>query len=213
MCKNLLPHPKVLLVPAAFAILLLGAPAASCEVLLNEMLAGPTLDWNGDGAVSSRDDEWLEIVNAGSASVDLSDYLMSDADSTVRYRFSGSLAPGERALVFGAEVVEWQRDAGVAVAGLSLNNSGDTVRLWRIVVDDTIMVDAYVYKSHETSGDRASGREPDGGAWTLFDGLNPYTGGLDPSGNGCQPTPGEANKCDTTQLSEETWGRVKGVYR
>ena len=83
----------------------------------------------------------------------------------------------------------------------------------RVVVGDTIMVDAYVYKSHETVVDRASGREPDGGTWALFDGLNPYTGGLEPAGNGCQPTPGAANECEPTQVSEGTWGRVKNVYR
>jgi hypothetical protein len=217
MCKNLLTRPSVRLVPVAIAFALafifLGAPAASCDVLINEILAGPTLDWNGDGAVSSRDDEWLELYNAGTIPVNLADYLMSDADSTVRYQFNGSLGPAERALVYGSQAVEWQRDNGASVAGLSLNNSGDAVRLWQIVVNDTIMVDAYVYKSHETLGDRASGREPDGGIWALFDGINPYTGGLEPGGNGCQPTPGETNKCEATQLSEETWGRIKGVYR
>lgn len=200
-------------VALALGVLTLGAPAASCEILINEILAGPTQDWNGDAAVSSRDDEWLELYNAGTAPVNLADYLMSDADSTIRYRFHGSLGPGEWTVVYGAEAVQWQRDNGVSVAGLSLNNAGDTVRLWRVVVGDTIMVDAYGYKSHETSGDRASGREPDGGSWALFDGLNPYTGTLEPGGNGCQPTPGESNQCDATQLSERSWGRIKGVYR
>ena len=217
MYRKLLSRPNARLLPVALALTLalifLGAPAASCDVLINEILAGPTQDWNGDGAVSSRDDEWLELYNAGTIPVNLADYLMSDTDSTIRYQFSGSLGPGERVVVFGAQAVQWQRDTGASVAGLSLNNSGDTVRLWRIVVSDTNMVDAYVYKSHETVADRASGREPDGGIWALFDGLNPYTGSLEPGGNGCLPTPGAANECDPTQVSEGTWGRVKNVYR
>jgi hypothetical protein len=204
----------VLLAPiATLAFLFLDAPAVPCEVLLNEILAGPTQDWNGDGTVSSRDDEWLEVFNAGTASADMSAFLMSDADSTLRYQFGGMLLPGERVLVFGSQAVQWQRDNGFSIAGLSLNNSGDTVRLWRVMAGDTVMVDAYLYKSHETSGDRASGREPDGGPWALFDGLNPYTGSLEPAGNSCRPTPGAANECDATQTHEGTWGRIKKTYR
>ena len=75
------------------------------------------------------------------------------------------------------------------------------------------MVDSYAYKSHETSTDRASGREPDGGTWVIFDGLNPYSGSQEPGGNGCEPTVGQTNECTATQTSEHSWGVVKSVYR
>jgi hypothetical protein len=200
--------------PLALALLALDAPACPCDVLLNEILAGPGRDWNGDGAVSSRDDEWIEIINTGSGAIDLSGYLLSDADSTLRYGFSGVLGPGERRLVFGLEAVDWQKATGRPVAGLSLNNAGDTVRLFRAMGADTLLVDAYGYKSHEAAMDRASGRRPDGGsAWALLDGLNPYTGSLDPVATGCLPTPGLANACPATGSRLSTWGRMKGAYR
>jgi hypothetical protein len=204
----------LLAAPLVLASLALDAPACPCDVLLNEILAAPGRDWNGDGSVSSRDDEWVEILNTGGTAIDLSGYLLSDADSTLRYGFSGVLGAGERRLVFGLEAVDWQKANGRAVTGLSLNNSGDTVRLFRAMGTDTLLVDAYGYKSHEGGMDRASGRRPDGGeVWALFDGLDPYTGGLDPGATGCLPTPGQANACPATESQESTWGWLKGAYR
>lgn len=204
---------RALLASATLALLALGATAAPCDILLNEILAGPARDWNADGVVSARDDEWIEIWNQGATPVDLSSFFVTDADTTERFAFTGSLAPGELRLVFGAQAVEWQRANGRSVAGLSLNNAGDTVRLWRVVGPDTVLVDAYAYKSHEGANDRSSGRRPDNAAWILFDGLNPYTGSLDPAGTTCPPTPGTANICPATRAEPVSWGRMKGMYR
>jgi len=203
----------LLAVPLVLAALVLDAPACPCDVLLNEILAGPGRDWNGDGAVSSRDDEWVEIVNTGSAPVSLDGYLLSDTDSTFRYAFTGVLAAGARRIVFGLEAVEWQRATGRTISGLSLNNSGETVRLFLAMGADTVMVDAYGYRSHEAVTDRASGRRPDGGAWAPFDGLNVYTGSLEPASTQCLPTPGAANQCGPTPAHPGTWGRLKATYR
>jgi hypothetical protein len=78
---------------------------------------------------------------------------------------------------------------------------------------DTVLVDAYAYKSHEGANDRATGRRPDGAAWILFDGLDPYTGSLDPAGTGCPPTPGVANLCPPTTSEPASWGKMKSLYR
>jgi hypothetical protein len=198
---------------AALALLFLNAPAATCDILLNEVLAAPARDWNGDGVVSARDDEWIEIWNQGSSSVDLTGYFFTDADSTERYAFAGFISAGEHRVVYGIQAVDWQRANGRSVAGLSLNNSGDTARLWRIVGPDTVLVDAYAYKSHEGGNDRSTGREPDGGAWSLFDGLDPYTGSLLPGSTGCFPTPGAENSCPVTRTEAVTWGKLKSIYR
>lgn len=207
--------PRCAALPAAIALLALLAavPQGRCDVLLNEFLPAPARDWNGDGTVSSRDDEWVEIVNTGTGPVDLSGYLLSDTDSTIRYALTGTLAAGERRLVFGLEAVDWQRSEGRTISGLSLNNAGDTLRLFVVAGSDTVQVDAYGYKSHEGASDRSSGRLPDGGVWTLFDGLNPYTGSLEPGPSGCNPSPGEANRCSATETRDSTWGRLKGAYR
>lgn len=188
--------------------------AAACEVRINEFLAAPGRDWDGSGLYSARDDEWIELVNFGIGSVDLSEFVITDADSTWRWRGSGFLAAGEHRTIFGSDAVAWQNATGATVAGFSLANAGDTVRLWRVSGTDTMLVESYGYKPHEAGTDRSLGRIPDmTGPFQLFDGLNPYTGSLDPPGNGCNPTPRAVNGCNTTPVEAATWGRLKATYR
>jgi hypothetical protein len=182
-------------------------------LLLNEFVAGPARDWDGSGAVSTRDDEWIEVSNTGTEALDLSAFLVTDSDRLPRYAFSGTLAPGERRLVFGKQSYDWEKANGFPAYGLSLANTGDTVMLWQVAGAETLLVDAYAYQSHEAAADRAVGRKPDGGPWALFDGLNPYVGTTPPLGTGCAPTPGQANVCDDTPTRTPTWGRLKALYR
>ncbi len=191
-----------------------GAMAAALDDLrLSEILAGPARDWDGDGVFDSRGDEWLELENYGTAPVDLSAYRVSDADSTIRFAFSGSLAPGAVALVNGRQAEDWQRSVGRTVSGLSLNNAGDTVILFRVGATDTTVVDRKTYNSIEGASDRSAGRFGAGGnVWTLFDGLNKYTGSGQPQGTGCPPTPGIENGYPTP-VSSTTWGKIKARFR
>ena len=135
----------VLVLAAALALAVRFAPPVRAQsaggVVLNEILAGPARDWDGDGVFDARGDEWLEIRNDGVAAEDLATYAVSDADSTIRFVFSGILAPGGVLLVTGTMAVNWQRSVGRTVTGLSLNNSGDTVRLFRLGAADTVTVD------------------------------------------------------------------------
>ena len=182
-------------------------------LLLNEFVAGPARDWDGSGALSTRDDEWVEVCNRGSEALDLSFFLITDGDRLPRYAFSGTLGPGERRLVFGRESYDWEKAHGFPAYGLSLSNAGDTVMLWQVAGAETLLVDSYAYQSHEAAADRAVARRPDGGPWALFDGLNPYVGTTLPQGTGCMPTPGLANVCDDTPAQTPTWGRLKSLYR
>jgi Lamin Tail Domain len=183
------------------------------DLRLSEILAGPARDWDGDGVFDSRRDEWLELENFGVTPVDLSAYRVSDADSTIRFAFSGSLAAGAVALVTGRQAEDWQRSVGRTVSGLSLNNAGDTVILFRIGATDTTAVDVKTYNSIEGASDRSTGRfGAGGGVWTLFDGLNKYTGSGQPRGTGCMPTPGAENGCPTP-ASNTTWGKIKVKFR
>jgi hypothetical protein len=187
--------------------------AISTDLELNEILAGPARDWDGDGAFDARGDEWLEIANRTPAAVDLSSYRVSDADSTIRFAFTGSLASGSVLLVTGHMAEDWQRSVGRTATGLSLNNSGDTVILFRLSGADTVAVDRKTYNSIEGAADRSTGRiGPDGSTWVLFDGLNKYTGSGEPQGTGCSPTPGLANECPTAVVGT-TWGKIKRLYR
>ena len=190
------------------------APAASCDVRLNEFCAGPAHDWNLNGAYSARDDEWIELVNDGPTPVDLSQFVITDADSTWRWAGSDAIQPGEHRLIYGSDAVAWQQATGASVAGFSLANAGDTIRLFRIDSGFPVQVESYTYKAHEAVSDRAVGRSPDAsGAWTLFDGMSPYSGTLDPGGTGCNPTPRATNVCVQTPADASSWGRVKAVYR
>jgi hypothetical protein len=190
------------------------APSSAAQIKLNEILADPNSDWDGDGTTNSKLDEWVEIINTGSASVDLGSYRITDdsAGDSWRFALSGTLAPGAIRVFYGAEVVAWQTANGVSAFGLSLNNSGDTVYLYRLAAADTVVADSYTYITNEVKDDRSVGRLPDGsGAWALFDGLNPYTGSSPPDGTGCLPSPGTATGCQTpTEMS--TWGSMKSRY-
>jgi hypothetical protein len=180
---------------------------------LNEILAGPARDWDGDGLYDSKSDEWVEVQNAGTGAVLLDEYRIADADRTVRFALSGTLAPGEVRLVTGSAAVAWQRSQGITTAGLSLNNSGDTVFLLRVAGTDTTTADSHAYGSIEGGSDRSVGRSgSQSDAWILFDSLNRYTGSGTPQGTGCAPTPGGVNGC-ATSVSSTTWGAIKRLYR
>lgn len=209
--------PAVLALTLATPLLLLAPtrPAhADSPLVLNEILAGPARDWDGSGAFSSRDDEWVEVLNVGPVTLDLSGWLITDGDAIPRFAFAGTLAPGGRRVVFGKDSYDWEKANGEPAFGLSLSNSGDRVMLWQVTGVDTVLMDSYTYASHEAAADRASGRDPDGsGPWALFDALDPYTGSTLPLGTGCAPTPGAVNVCVSTPARALSWGRVKTLYR
>ena len=192
-----------------------GTPACADGPLeLNEILAGPARDWDGNGTFSSRDDEWIELVNTGVGPIDLAGYFVTDGDSIPRVALSGSLAGAGHLLVTGGQSHDWEVANGFPAFGLSLANSGDSVLLWHITGADTMLVDGYTFRSHEAAADRATGRSPDGtGQWVIFDALNPYTGATLPHGNGCSPTPLAINLCNLTPTRQMPWGKMKTLYR
>ncbi|UCE01726.1 MAG: lamin tail domain-containing protein [Candidatus Latescibacterota bacterium] len=191
---------------------ILAAPACHGQVRINEILADPASDWNGDAATHFRDDEWIEIVNAGPGSVSLDSLRLSDASNAFRYGFSGTLSSGDHRIVYGSDSVAWESEHGESSVGLSLNNGGDSVRLWQISGAETLLVDEYTYVSHEVVDDRSTARVPDGGdTWLLFDALNPYSGETPPLGSGCPPTPAESNACPTA-VESTSWTTLKRLF-
>lgn len=114
----------------------------------------------------------------------------------------------------GKQSYDWERANGFPAFGFSLANSGDAVLLWQVAAAETLLVDAYTYRTHEAAADRAVGRLPDGnGDWVIFDALNPYTGSTPPAGTGCAPTPGGTNACGSTAARRISWGALKATYR
>ncbi len=190
------------------------APAGAAQIRLNEILADPATDWDGDGEINSKLDEWVEIMNVGSSTVDLSNLRLTDESSGTEWRYvlSGTLAPGEVVVIFGSEVVAWQKANGVPAFGLSLNNGGDTVYLYEEAGGQSSIADSRTYASAEVTDDRAPGRMPPGtGEWVVFDGLNPYSGSAFTS-TGCVPSPGATPQC-TTPVETSSWGTLKSRYQ
>ena len=122
---------------------------SEAAILISEILADPAAgvagDANGDGVSSSTQDEFVEFLNTGLTSFDLSGYLLKDALST-RHVFAPNtlLAPNSFMVVFGGgspqfSNINWQVASS---GGLSLNNTGDTVSLYD---NNNILVDQIIY--------------------------------------------------------------------
>jgi hypothetical protein len=202
---------------SVFAVIIaISGSHASAQLVLNEILADPASDWDGDGSVGSRPDEWVEVLNLGSSSVELGDYRLGDLSGgySWRYGFGGTLAPGGVLTVFGSMSQAWQTANGYPVAGLSLNNTGDTVLLYKIEGTDTLVADAYSYAAHEVLDDRSTGRLSGNPVeWRVFDARNPYEGTTPPLGTGCSPSPRLPNDCEPlVPVEQTTWGAIKELF-
>ncbi len=208
---------KTMLGAALLAVWLLLPAGAQAGLCLNEIMADPASDWDGSGAYSSRDDEWVEIYNSGPGHIDLGEYLLSDDAGLLTCGFTAgdALAAGEARVIFGGQSVAWQQGHGQPAYGFRLSNDGDTVILWQVAGSDTLLVDSHTFNTYEAEDDRSTGRNPDGvGVWEIFDALNPYTGSTPPPGNGLAPTPGAPNAGDPPPVTVEsyTWGNVKALF-
>jgi hypothetical protein len=169
------------------------SPVSSlAAVKLNEVLPAPGSDWDGDLDPDSKRDEWIEIINGGALSCDISNMvLLSGGDRSPVYGFSGSVSAGEAVLVYGSDAVAWESDHDLSAIGLSLNNGGDVIYLAEVAGSDTLVIDSLGYSSGDVAYDVSIGRLPDcSGEWTAFDHFDPM------GGAGIDPTPGASNSSD-----------------
>ncbi|MDY7230208.1 lamin tail domain-containing protein [Hyalangium rubrum] len=141
---------------AAFSLV---APA---RLVLNEILA------NEPGSATAG--EFIEVVNVGGTSLDLSGWALWDA-TAVRHTFpSGTVLPAGKALVVfgGASGIPAGVPNAVAATtgGLNLGNSGDTVTVKNAA---GASIDSYTYGSTLASADGVSmNRSPDATAGASF---------------------------------------------
>ncbi|WP_428264132.1 lamin tail domain-containing protein [Haliangium sp.] len=125
-------------------------------VILNEILA------NEPG--SNTAGEFVELVNTGTSSVDLSGWTISDARA-VKHTFAAGtvLAAGGAVVVFGSSAgipAGLDNAVGASASSLSLNNGGDTVTLRD---DRGAQIDAFAYTSALSGRDGVSmNRDSDG---------------------------------------------------
>jgi hypothetical protein len=202
----------------ALVLLALCPVAVLAALSLNEIMADPATDWNGDGVYDFKNDEWVELYNTGPGSLDLGDYGLSDETGYRTYGFepATTLGAGQAIVIYGSQSVAWQEENGVSQYGFKMSNDGDTVVLWRYAAGDTVMVDTRVFNTYEAEDDRSTGRTPDGtGEWQIFDSLNPYEGTVPPLGNDLPPTPGHPNAGGDPPIDAlfGTWGRMKSLFR
>ncbi|MBN1869067.1 MAG: lamin tail domain-containing protein [Candidatus Omnitrophica bacterium] len=134
-----------------FLILLTAISPAKASVMINEVFADPaadlTGDANNDGVRSGSDDEFIEILNASPAGMDISGWSLADNVSTRHiFPLDTILSPYSFLVIFGGGSplwpdIHWQ----IASSGaLGLNNSGDTVSLFD---DQSTLINQVIYGS------------------------------------------------------------------
>ena len=127
-----------------------------------EILADPPPgqggDVNGDGHRDSREDEFVELLNTGNDTIDLSAYLLSDDDVSFKnmFRFpTGTvLEPGERVVLFGGgspQNIPGKVFTDDGSIGNGLTNAGDKLLLIHANEQDTILVASYTNPSPDES--------------------------------------------------------------
>lgn len=138
------------------AMLLFGGAAslftadARAAVLINEVLADPSGDADGDGVTHATKDEFVELVNTGPAAVSLDSWTIADS-LQIRHTFVADAVIPARGFI-------------VRFGGLALNNTGDTVSLRDAAAQ---LVDSFTFGA-EGGQDSALTRSPDGeGAFVL----------------------------------------------
>ena len=98
-------------------------------LVINEILADPNDDANGDGFTSSSDDEFIEFVNIGPTDFDITGFTISD-NAYQRHTFpAGTVIPtGGIITVFGGGTPTGISGL-VQVSSLGLNNAGDIITI------------------------------------------------------------------------------------
>jgi phosphatidylserine/phosphatidylglycerophosphate/cardiolipin synthase-like enzyme len=117
-------------------------PPPLLKIVINEVLPNPV------GA--DADNEYVELVNIGEAEVNLAGYALGDAVSDDRHVFGGGevLGVGESLVIFdGGEHPDVPGSRIASSGGLSLNNGGDAVNLFR--PDGTLMDGVFYDASSE----------------------------------------------------------------
>ena len=111
----------------------IGKVPAAGDIVLNEILPAPTTDANGDGAASSANDEFVELVSTATDTLDLGGVTVSSS-SSVKHTFAAGavLGPKGVAVIFSGGTPTAISGVTVQTAStgsLSLTNSGATITI------------------------------------------------------------------------------------
>jgi hypothetical protein len=120
------------------ALTLAGTAPVQATLIINEFLADPASglegDANGDGIRHAGDDEFVELVNASGAPLDIGGWTVSDAGAERHEFVPGTTVAADAAiLVFGGGrptgLFGGTRVVTASSDGLGLNNGGDIISL------------------------------------------------------------------------------------
>jgi len=139
------------------------------SLVINEFLADPASDWDGDSLYNFADDEWVEIYNPTSSPIDASGCYLGDEINPLKSELpGGSMIPPSGYLIM----------YGSTNNAFGLNNGGDTVYL--TAPDSTTEIDNHTYTA--SADDVSEGRWPDGSqVWVQLDPPTPNaTNGFPP---------------------------------
>ncbi|HYW94363.1 MAG TPA: CotH kinase family protein [Bacteroidales bacterium] len=139
---------------------------------INEVMAGNTnsiVDEWGDH------DDWIELFNPGSDTVDLGGLFMSDSpDNPLKWQIP-STQPGQTTVEPAGFVLLWadnEPGEGNLHLGFKLNKSGEHVGIYKQLKDEVAMIDSLSFSA--IPEDFSFGRYPDGsGPWTEFSSPTP----------------------------------------
>jgi hypothetical protein len=133
------------------------------QLLVNEVLYDPSNsgldgDANGDGAYAQAEDEFVEIVNMSTASVDISGYTLFDTENLAinspNHTFpAGTIIPSGGVIVvfgggtptgtFGGAIVQTSTSGD-----LNLNNAGDILTMLNADGDEVLTFDIEPYSNN-----------------------------------------------------------------
>lgn len=189
-------------------------------VVINEILADPPSgeagNANGDSIRHSSQDEFVELLNIGLRSVELSGWQLTDKGTAPDKRFTfppeTRIGPGERVVLFGGgtpEGIEGQVFTDDGKLGGGLKNSGDAVYL--IDQSDTLARATY---GSEGDKDQSLVRHPEGRGGFVRHSLFPANGALfSPGAPRIMLSGIEILPSDTSVALGETFAfDVKGIF-
>lgn len=132
----------------------------SAQLVINELLYDPSPgnDVNQDGNANTSEDEFVEIVNTGASTVDLTGYQLVDASGNTFTFPPFSLDPNQALVVFGGgSPASLINGAPAFVGAPSLNNGGDTITL---LDNGGLQIDQVIYADN-SSDDESLNRSPE----------------------------------------------------
>ena len=102
-------------------IFLLGGRFAYAEIIVTEIA------WMGTS--NSANDEWIEIYNSGSNSINLSGWQLSSVDGTPSINLSGNIGPGEYKLLERTDDTTFPGIPALVIFTGALSNEGENLEL------------------------------------------------------------------------------------